>query len=446
MAGGTFDRMVGKERPGTYVNKESARIDVVKLAERGTVLIPLSMDWGPVHEFITITNAAVDGQYSKLGYSIYDNDPLGSMLLIREAFKLAQKVVVYRLSGGTNAAAPAVGGLSAKAKWPGTRGNDLRLVIEESPISEGSFDLAVYLDTAIVFEQSGASTIGDLEDNDWVDWSGEKTAALIATGGAVFTGGANDEKTNLDVTGFLDASESIVWNGVAFPFEDASLQSALKTKILYFRDDVGKKVAAAAPNFKANAEGIDCVVNGVILNDGTEIDATKACAWVAAAGAAASNTQSNTYLVYDGAVDVLGKKTHDDAVSSIKAGEMFFSVVNGNVVVEYDINSLTDFNPPRSKDYRKNRVRRVLDTLDESIQLNFPPNKFDNSPDGWDLMESVGKQILLSFSDAGALKNVDLDNDFVVDRAASVGDEAYVTVGASPTDSAEKLYFTVRTR
>jgi hypothetical protein len=443
MPGGNFDKLVGKTRPGTYVNYESTRTDLITLSDRGIVIMPLSLTWGPVQQFITINNSAPDEQFAKLGYSIYEDDPKGNMLLIREAFKKAQKVIVYRLTGGVKATAT-VGSLTATAVYEGSRGNSLKLVIESNPIA--GYDVYIYLGTTKVFEQIGVSTIGDLEENEWIVWSGEATSELTATAGTALAGGNDTDQTNADVTKFLDDSEIIVWNTMCFPFEDATLQAALKTKIQYFRDDVGKKVAAVAPGFQANYEGIIGVDNGVILGDGTEIDKVKACAWVAAADAAATNTKSNTYLAYDGAVDVLGKKTNEEAIDAINKGFLFFSAINGSVVVEYDINSLTDFNPPKSKDYRKNRVRRVLDTFDESLQLNFPPNKFDNSPDGWDLMESLGKQLLISFRDAGAIKDVDLDADFLVDRSSSVGDETYFDIGIAPVDSAEKLYFTVRTR
>ncbi len=451
MAGGTFDKLVGKVRPGTYVNKESTKQDVIALAERGTILIPMEMDWGPVHEFITMTNTAPDGQYEKLGYSIYDSDAKNSMLKIREAFKLAQKVIIYRLNSGTKAASAAVGSLTAAAAYPGTHGNALKIVITANPVS--GFDVTVYLNTSVVFSQEGAATIGNLETCAWVEWSGTSTAALVATAGTSLTGGEDADKTNLDVTGFLDASENEVWNAMAFPFSDTTLQAALKTKIKYFRENVGKMVTAAVPSYAANYDGIDSVDNAPILSDGTTMTKEQATVWIAAAAASASNTTSNTYLVYDGAVGISGKKTHEEAVAAIKAGHMFFSVVDGEIVLEYDVNTLTDFTYPKSKDYRKNRVRRVLDTLDESIQLNFPPNAFDNADEsadstrpGWGCMESKGRQILTEFQKASAIHDVDLDNDFVIDREASSGDETYITVGAAPTDSSEKLYFTVRTR
>ena len=443
MAGGTFDKQAGKKRPGTYVNYESEKQELIKLSERGTVLIPLALNWGPVHDFVTITNGNPDGEFSKLGFSVYENDPSGNMLLIREAFKLAAKVVFYRLAGGTEAKVT-IGALEAIAKHPGSRGNALRIVIADNPLS--GFDVVVYLDTKVVHKQTGAAIIGDLSENDFIVWKGQQDSVLTATAGVSLEDGTDAAHTNADVTGFLDASEVIAWNTMSFPFTDTTLQTALKTKIAYFRDGVGKKVSAVAPNFKGNYDGVIGVSNGVVLIDDTIIDEVKACAWVAAADAAAGNTKSNTYLEYDGAKDVYGKKNNEQATADIDNGLFFFSVVNGKVVAEYDINTLTNFNPPKSRDYRKNRVRRVLDTFDESLQLNFPPNKFDNSPDGWDLMESLGKQILLSFGEAGAIKEIDLETDFLVDRSSSAGDETYFNVGIAPVDSAEKLFFTVRTR
>ena len=116
------------------------------------------------------------------------------------------------------------------------------------------------------------------------------------------------------------------------------------------------------------------------------------------------------------------------------------------IIAEYDINSLTSFKQPKDETYRKNRVIRVFDTFQESVQLNFPPNKYNNGPVGWDTMEGVGKSILKQFLDAGAISDVDYDADFLVDRDASYGDKTYFDVNLKPLDSSEKLFFTTHTR
>ncbi len=117
-----------------------------------------------------------------------------------------------------------------------------------------------------------------------------------------------------------------------------------------------------------------------------------------------------------------------------------------NPFLEYDINSLVTFDKPRDKTYRKNRVLRVYDTFGEAVMLNFPPNKYDNNADGWDVMDGMGRALLKQFSDAGAIKNASYDDDFRVNREESGDDETYFDVALQPTDSAEKLYFTIKTR
>ena len=62
------------------------------------------------------------------------------------------------------------------------------------------------------------------------------------------------------------------------------------------------------------------------------------------------------------------------------------------------------------------------------------------------IMEGVGKSILKQFEDVGAITNVDYDADFKIDESLSSGDEVYFIVAIQPVDSAEKLFFTVKTR
>jgi hypothetical protein len=91
-----------------------------------------------------------------------------------------------------------------------------------------------------------------------------------------------------------------------------------------------------------------------------------------------------------------------------------------------------------------------MDSFGESVQANFPPNKYDNDSDGWNVMEGIGKSILKLYGQksdggVGALKNIDYDNDFLVDREQSEDDETYFNCYIQPVDSSEKLYFTITT-
>lgn len=212
------------------------------------------------------------------------------------------------------------------------------------------------------------------------------------------------------------------------------------------RENMGRCVNAVLPNFAGNYEGIINVTNSVILSDAT-LTVPQVTAWVAAAYASATETQSNTYLKYEGAVAVNGLKTHEESITAINSGEFFFTnLEDGSVAVEYDINSLISFGDGKDSSYRKNRVIRVLDAIAKSIQDNFPPNKFDNDEDGWNIMEGIGVSLLKEYEEEGAIKNVDTEADFLVDKVRSSGDSTYFDVAITPVDSAEKLYFSVTTR
>lgn len=447
MAGGTFDKLVGKTRPGTYINFVSGKNDVLGISSRGTVIVLLTNhNYGPVGEFISLDCSGPDAERAKLGYSIYDKDEKRQMLLIREAFKKAAKVLVYRANGGTQAKATN-DTLTATAKYAGTRGNALSFSVVTNVLNEAKFDVLVNLDGSKVGEYTGLETVEELiaQDNEYITFSG--TGKLTAVAGVTLAGGTDTAMENSAATKFLDSAEGVKFNTICFPVTDAALQAAAKTKIKYIRESIGRGVQIVMPDTKSDDyEGVINVTNSVAV-DGEELTHAEACAWVAAATAAAKNTQSNTYVEYEGATAVVDAKSHEEAVAAINNGEFFFSVSEaGAVVVEYDINSLTTFKDGKDKSYRKNRVIRVFDTFAEALQLNFPPNKYDNEDDGWDIMEGIGRTILKQFDDAGAITDVDYDNDFLVDRETSEGDETYFNVGLKPVDSAEKLYFTISTR
>ena len=447
MAGGKFDKLAGKVRPGTYMNFESTRSDTVGTSERGTVIIPLlKPSYGPAGSYIELTNAGPDAAYAKLGYSVYDSDPNRQMLLIREAFKNARKVLVYIPKEGTKAVAKheLEPNLTATAKHGGTRGNALTVTVAANPV--GGFDVTVSLAGNTVAYYEGLSTVDDLiaQDCEYVTFTGSGELAAIAA--MNLTGGTDATAQNDDLTTFMDTWEKVKFNTVAMPVTDSSMKAAIKTKIKYLRESMGRGVQAVVPDFPADYEGIISIKNGYAIDD-DKLSAAEATAWVAGASAGASYVESLTYDAVDGATDLVDALTHEEYVDAINKGHLAFSISEENkVIVEYDINSLTSFKQPKDETYRKNRVVRVMDTFQESIQLNFPPNKYANDSDGWDIMEGVGKSILKQFAEAGAITDVDYDNDFLVDRDASYGDKTYFNVNLKPVDSAEKLFFTTHTR
>ena len=286
---------------------------------------------------------------------------------------------------------------------------------------------------------------------------------------------AETSKTLKDVSGFQKAKASVEESEQKLEKLRDEYRS-LQTTIAAARHDVEKFPAAIEEQEKAIKETVKAIsrhqqalqnydegtdaykeINAELKKERQELreqqkeykklTAAQATAFVAGMTAGATYVESNTYRSVEGAVSVVGGKSHEQAVAAINAGEFFFSTSEaGAVVVEYDINSLITFADGKGEDYRKNRIIRVLDAFNDSLMLNFPPNKYDNNSTGWDIMEGVGKSILKLYYEAGAIDDVDYDNDFLVDRENSAGDRTYFDVGIKPVDSAEKLFFTVTTR
>ena len=306
MAGGTFNRLVGKDRPGTYINFESTRTDIINISERGTVLLPLAEhDYGPAREFITLNNSSPDAQITKLGYSVFENHP--NMLLIREAFKRARRVIVYIPRQGARASAT-VGNIRARARYGGERGNALQFSIVPSPLR--GFDVTVYRGSVEMAVYEELETLEDLirQNDDWIEFTATggqdaENVPLQEIAGQLLSGGTNGVLVVSDITAFLDKAEAIRWNALAFPFEATGepddpipgLQEAVAAKIRYLRNDTGKYRTAVMPRFRGNFEGLINVTNSVVLNGGIALSLAQVTAWVAGADSGASNVQSNTF-------------------------------------------------------------------------------------------------------------------------------------------------------
>lgn len=445
MAGGTFKASQEKVRPGTYHNFKNGRQRRANGTTRGVAVIPLiGYDWGPRDEWITITAGSPDAASDKFGRSVYDDNP--SMLLLQLILMGAEIVHVYIPDGGEKATTTVEiegGSATVTAKYKGTFGNKIQIVSVDNPVS--GYDISVYVDgnEAELFEK-----VEKLEDlagvSAYVDISGDGTLKAFAS--ASLSGGTDDTQGNKGITTFLDKSEKLRFNTMCFPSEDVSLRTALLTKIKYIRENIGWKCQAVAPNFKADYEGIINLVNGFVYND-IKLTALQASAWLAGATAGAEYTESLTYATVVGATGVTGEFSNEEAIEAINSGETFFSMnEEEEVILEYDINSLTSVSEETPADAYKNRPLRVYDTWCNDLLTTFIPGRYDNDSDGWDVVEGIGKSMLKAYAEDGAITNVDLEADFLVDREKSIGDSMYITAGLQAVDSADKYYITTIAR
>ena len=454
-------------RPGTYTRVESARPEEINKGLTGVVVMPLfNWPYGPAKEFFKISARDRNAQMAKLGFNLFTTRP--ETLALRECLENAREVICYIPKAGTRAKANGTADedgniLNAEAMYGGVLGNEFRYTVVANP-DEG-YDVTIFVGTEAVEEFEGLATVEELEKagSQWIKFSGSGDLTPVA--GVTLSGATPPVSTNLDITKFLDAAETVKWNTMYWPIdgntydEDGeltkdpaknALMEAFVSKIRHLRDNCGKYVHAVCANYRANDMAITNVVNGVYKGD-VVIDEVTAAAWVAGLDSSSAKTQSNTARVYKGATEVYKPRTSDEIKAGIQAGEFQFVLDDNNEVqVEYDINSLTDFSTTWlgakvDKSYRKNRVIREYDALATRIQAEFPPNKFDNDEAGWTIMEAIGASILTEFQQDHALKNVDVDTDFLIDREASIDDEVWCDVAAHAVEAAEKLYFHIRT-
>ena len=444
MAGGTFNLSSPKVRPGAYANTKNGKQPTTATVPSGIAIIPLiGYDWGPRGEMIHLTNESPDAAKTKFGRSIYDDN--GFMLMLQLMFLNVTEVYTYIAGGGEKAKGTITlksGTGNATAKYPGSLGNKLKIVSVANP--EGGFDVSVVLDGSEVELIEGAKKVADLK-SDYVDFSGD--GELVAFASASLNGGTEEtSKTNASVATFLDMAEKIKFNYMALPTSDASLITAAVTKIKYIRNSIGWKCGLVVANSASDYENIYNLTNSFEYA-GVKLTTEQATAWLAGAATAAGYTTSLTYTTVTGATGIVGQKTNEESIQAINNGETFFTVSeSGNVILEYDVNSKVTFTQDDPTDILKGRPCRVYDSFANELLLTFVPGRFSNDHTGWTVMEGLGRAILKDFLKDGAIQNVDEENDFVVDRGASVGDSAYITCGIQPVDSTEKYYFTTIAR
>ena len=133
MAGGTWIDQ-NKVRPGVYINYKSSPQALSTMGERGTVAIARQLSWGEVGKLIAIEDPSDCA--TKLGYSSTSDEMLfiRQILLGSNRTNGAKKVLVWRLdcAGASKASASLgteTGAAKAEARYVGTRGNDISIVV-----------------------------------------------------------------------------------------------------------------------------------------------------------------------------------------------------------------------------------------------------------------------------------------------------------------------------
>lgn len=432
MAGGTFTAQ-NKRRPGAYINVVANGNTGTAETENGIVALPLALDFGP-EKTVVEADATSD-------LTIFGQD-LGSekMLLLREAFKKASRVLIYRVGSGGKATATE-GPITIEALYGGTKGNSISIVGKANVNIADTFDVETYLDGRRVDIQNAVKA-EDLEPNSLVKFSGTGDLTEFTI---TLAGGTDTAPIVQDYMDFFGAVQVHEFNTMALPVADEAIKAAGASFIKRMRDDEGKKCQLVVAKYAADSEAVINVKNGVILADGTSITAEQATAWVAGASAAAGVDTSLTYKAYDNAVDVFPRYLDSDITASLQKGEFVFTEDRGRAIVEQDINSLVSFTDKKTYDFSKNAILRILDEICNNSKQTFSEfyiGDIRNTEHGRDLFKADRTQYLQGFEEQGLIENFAPDTDISI-KKANDKDSIEMFFGVQPTDAMEKLYLTV---
>lgn len=401
LGGGTWLTQ-NKTLPGYYCNFSSVARASATLSDRGYAAAPFELDWGPEGEVFAVTSGDFQKNSKKIfGYAY--TDP--AMLPQREIFTHATTVYCYRLGTGAVKAKCTL----ATAKYGGTRGNSITIVVAANVDNEAAWDVSTIVD-GVSAETQTVEKAADLVNNDWVDFI--TTATLEATAGMPLTGGSN--ATTIDGEAhqaFLDKIEPYSFNALCCPASDATTVRLYQQFCSRVRDEVGSKFQLSAwQPTTADYEGIIGVWNTVTHPEIANVPSHYLVYWVAGAEAGCAVNKSLTNFKYDGELTIDTNYSQAELEAALKAGKFMFHNVNGDVRVLEDINTLLTLSDTKGEIFQSNQTIRVCDQIANDTAVLFATKYLGTVPNDASGRASLWGDItklIQSLNDIRAVENFD---------------------------------------
>ena len=432
MAGGTFTTL-NKVRPGAYVNFQSAEKARGGIGASGTIAMTLCLDWGK-DGFNEIT--AQTDTFVALGRNLEEPE----LFPLKEALKSAERVLLYNVADtSSHASSTVIGSALIKAKYKGKLGNQIKIVVVEN--LDDTYTVFTYFRNALQDKQT-VELVENLLANDFVTFEG--AGALEENSGVNLSMGTTAEPTAECYINYLKELELQDFYAFTLNSTDLTLKDTAISYCKKWRDREGKKCVLVLADVNADYEGVISVDNGVILSSGQVLAAQDTLPFVTGAVASAGISRSLTYTIYPDAIDIMPRLTQSEVEKALQTGKFVFTRNHNSVVVEQDINTLVTFTKEKSKDFRKNKIVRVLDAFNNELIARYAESyigKVTNNQDGRDLLKKDILSILEQFKSNNAIEEYS-DEDVIVLEGAEK-DVVIVNVGFVVTDAMEKLYATV---
>lgn len=439
-AGGTWT-VQNKVRPGIYFKFRSKNKQNLTVGDRGKVTICEPMSWGPVGKVMEI--AAGEDLTPYTGYDITDAHNRFASMIFSGSNRTAAptKLLLYRPAAADSAKATGtIAPLTATAKYPGSRGNDIVVIATALTEPEGSFQVSTVVDGVVKDQQTG-KTVADLTGNDWVDFSG--TGALAANVGTQLSGGKDGEVNSAAYSTYLTNIEPYNFDSMLYDGDDTTVKNAMETFIKRVNTELGRfsqLVEANATN--PDSRFIVNVCSGLVMNDGTTLTPKEAVWWVGGALSGATYGNDLTNAAVPNAVEISPKMTHNQYVDAINAGKFVFNADDGTVRVEYDINSLVTYTSEIGEVYRYNRTMRLCNTIANDLYKQFAKSYVgivDNTKDGRRQYKSAIVKYLSDIQSSGGIQNFDGEADVVVEKGEAK-DAVLVYLAIEAVGSGNKIY------
>ena len=429
LGGGTFTAQ-NKVLPGAYINFVSLAAASATLSDRGIAAIGVELNWGVTGSIFEVTSGDFQKNSLKIfGYS-YDHESLKGL---RDLFANINTLLCYRLNGGGVKASNTF----ATAKYAGTRGNDLKIVIAKNADDNTKWDVSTVLGSTIMDVQTVADATG-LVSNDWVDF--DSTATLAATAGTALAGGTNSAVDGAAHQAFLDKLEAKSFNALGCVSSTDSIKGLYVNYCKRLRDEMGKKFQVVVYNKAADYEGVVNVKNTV----SDDSDAASLVYWVTGIVAGTAVNASALNHRYDGEFEVNVDYTQSQLEAAIKAGEFTLHQVGDDVRVLSDINSLVTTSDTKGDIFKDNQTIRVIDQIANDIAVLFNTKYLGVVPNDNAGRISLWSDIVQHHMNLQAIRAIEDFADTDVTVAQGETKKAVVVSDAvTVVNAMEKLYMTV---
>ena len=431
LGGGSFT-VQNKKLPGAYINFVSVAAASATLSDRGVATMPLELDWGKEGEVFEVTNEDFQKNTLKIFGYAYDHVKMKGL---RDLFLNAKTLYVYRLNGGGTKASNTY----AEALYGGTRGNDLKIVIQTNADDDEKFDVKTLMGTTEVDSQT-VSAVSELVANDYVKFKTE--ADLAVTASTPLTGGTNKTVDGTAHQSYLDKIQPYSYNTMGVVVTDDTTKKLYASFNKRLRDEMGIKFQLVLHNHAADYMGVISIKNNV--TDSGE-SAASLVYWVTGLEAGCAVNKSCQNRLYDGEFTVDTDFTQTELEQAIDAGEFVLHQVNSDVRVLDDINTMVTTSDTQGDVFKDNQTIRVIDQIANDIAVVFNTKYLGTVPN-----DEAGRLSLWSdivkhhqeLQDIRAIENFS-DSDVSVE-AGNDKKSVAVNDAVQPVNAMGKLYMTVQ--